>query len=45
VGEDLGDDGWVLDGGEEAEATAAAGTREDVNGEGSPFILHLLQWT
>jgi hypothetical protein len=35
VGEDLGDDGWILDGGEEAEATAAAGTREDVNGENS----------
>ncbi len=42
VGEDLGDDGRVFDGGEEAEATAAAGTREDVDGEGASFILHLL---
>jgi hypothetical protein len=32
VGEDLGDDGRVFDGGEEAEATAAAGTRQNVDG-------------
>ena len=45
MGEDLGHDRPIFDGGEEAEAPATAGTREDVDGEGSSFILHLLQWT
>ena len=36
MGEDLGDDGRIFDGREEAEATAATGAREDVDGENSP---------
>ena len=32
VGENLGHDGRVFDGGEEAQATAAASIREDVDG-------------
>jgi hypothetical protein len=45
MGEDLGHDRPIFDGGEEAEAPAAAGTREDVDGEGSSFKLHLTHWT
>ena len=36
VGEDLGDDRRVLDGGEEAQAPAAAGARQDIDGEHAP---------
>ena len=45
VGEDLGDGGRVFDGREEPQATAAAGTGEDVDGEGTLLILHLPQWS
>jgi hypothetical protein len=45
VPQDLLDHGAVLNGCNQAEATAAAGAGEDVDLEGTLLILHLPQWS